>query len=141
MSQFLEFARNHPLLIGGFLVALVLLVISEIARHMRGYQEIGPSLAVQRINRQDNVVVDISSAADFNKGHILAARHLPMSQLSGGGPEIEKLAAKAVLVVCKNGQTAHQAAARLVKMGCKDVAVLKGGMSQWQADNFPLSKS
>jgi len=141
MSQFIEFAGNHPLLVGGFLVAVVLLIISEVARHFRGYQEIGPALAVGRINREDHVVVDISSAADFNKGHILGAKHLPMSQITGGGPEVDKLVEKAVLVVCKNGQTAHQAAARLVKKGGKDVAVLKGGMVQWQADNYPLSKS
>ena len=34
---------------------------------------------------------------------------------------------------------AHQAAARLVKMGAEDVAVLKGGLTQWVADQYPFA--
>jgi len=36
--------------------------------------------------------------------------------------------------------TAHQAAAKLVKSGAVEVAVLKGGTNQWMSDSYPLAK-
>jgi rhodanese-related sulfurtransferase len=41
--------------------------------------------------------------------------------------------------VCKSGQSAVPAAVGLLKMGVRDVAVLKGGMSQWRSDQFPVT--
>ncbi len=60
------------------------------------------------------------------------------SDLNQDDKDIEELVKSPVLVVCKNGQTAHQAAAKLVKLGAKDVAVLKGGILQWKSDQYPL---
>lgn len=140
MQQLLEFAGNHGMLFAGFAAVTLLLVWTEISRHTRGYAELTPALAVQKINQGDTSIVDISSAADFSKGHLSGSTHVALSRFSKNDPEIDKLKAKPVLVVCKNGVTAHQAATRLVKMGAEDVAVLKGGLTQWVADQYPLAQ-
>jgi rhodanese-related sulfurtransferase len=44
-----------------------------------------------------------------------------------------------LLVVCNSGQAAIAAAGSLKKMGADQVAVLKGGMSQWRGDQFPVT--
>jgi rhodanese-related sulfurtransferase len=44
------------------------------------------------------------------------------------------------LLTCKNGQAAPSAASVLVKLGAAKVAVLKGGMLAWVADNYPVTK-
>jgi rhodanese-related sulfurtransferase len=44
-----------------------------------------------------------------------------------------------LLVVCKSGPTAVAAANNLRKIGASDVAVLKGGMTQWRSDQFPVT--
>jgi len=67
------------------------------------------------------------------------AKHVALSRFKSEDKDIEALAKGPVLVVCKNGQTAHQAAAQLVKLGAKDVSVLKGGILQWKADSYPLA--
>lgn len=139
MQQLIEFAGNNAGLFAGFTAVVLLLIWTEISRRTRGYQELTPALAVQRINHNNATVVDISSAGDFAKGHISGAKHMLMSKFNQQTPEVEALASGPVLVVCKNGQTAHQAAAKLVKLGAKDVAVLKGGIAQWKADQYPLA--
>jgi rhodanese-related sulfurtransferase len=106
---------------------------------VQGLTELTPAMAVPWINREDAVVIDISPVADFNKGHIVNARNLQASRLATPDAEIEKLKDKKLLVVCKSGQTAVAAAASLRKMGATDVAVLKGGMTQWRADQFPVT--
>ena len=140
MGQLIEFAGNHGMLVAGFAAVVLLLIWTEIGRHTRGYTELTPLLAVQKINQGNTSVVDISTAADFSKGHLAGAKHIALSRFSDTDPEIAKIKSGPVLVVCKNGQTAHTAAAKLVKLGATDVAVLKGGTTQWVADQYPLSR-
>ena len=127
-------------MVAGFAAVVLLLVWTEISRFTRAYTELTPQLAVQKINQGNISIVDISSAADFSKGHLSGAKHIALSRFSETDPEIAKVKSGPVLVVCKNGQTAHTAAAKLVKLGATDVAVLKGGTTQWVADQYPLSK-
>lgn len=141
MDRVLEFASNHPLLAGGFVVVIILIIFAEIARRFQGYSEVSTAHAVQLINRHDARVVDVSAIADFNKGHIADARNIPVSKLEAAINELGKHADKPILVVCKNGQAAPAAAARLVKNGLKQVSVIKGGMVQWTADNYPVTRN
>jgi rhodanese-related sulfurtransferase len=140
VGQLVEFAGNHGMLVAGFAAIILLLIWTEISRRTRGYKELTPQQAVQKINKGDTAIVDISSAADFAKGHLSGSRHIALSRFNEADPEVTKLKSGPVLVVCKNGQTAHMAAAKLVKLGVADVAVLKGGTSQWVADQYPLAR-
>lgn len=139
MEQAIEFVGNHPLLAGGFFAVLALLIWTEIARRLQGLEELTPSQAVAWINDPAAAVVDISSAADFNRGHIINARNLPLSRIVQADAEVRKLLERKVLVVCKTGQSAAQAAAALKKLGVRDVAVLKGGMARWISDQYPVT--
>lgn len=139
MEQVIEFAGNHPLLAGGFAAVLGLLIYTEVMRKLQGLKELSPAQAVPWINDPDAVVIDISPVADFNKGHIVDALNIQASRLADPDVEIQKLKDKKLLMVCKSGQSAVPAAVSLLKMGAKDVAVLKGGMSQWRSDQFPVT--
>jgi rhodanese-related sulfurtransferase len=139
MELVFEFARNNLLLVGAFVAFLGLLFWTEVARKVQGLKELSPALAVPWINDPNAVVIDISPVADFNKGHIVNARHYQASHLAKPDAEIQKLKDKKLLVVCKTGQTAMGAAASLRKMGASEVAVLKGGMAQWRSDQFPVT--
>ena len=139
-QQLTEFVGNHPYLTGGFAAVLLFWLYTEFKRKFQGFQELTPAQAVLMINRDDAVVVDVSPRSDFDKGHIAEALHFSPSQLDGSDPKLEKLRGKPVLVVCKSGQTAIPAAARLVKQGAGPGAVLKGGMAQWVSDQFPVTR-
>ena len=140
MGQLIEFAGNHAMLVAGFAGIILLLIWTEISKHTRGYAELTPQQAVQKINQGKTSIVDISAAADFSKGHLAGAKHIALSRFNETDPEIAKITSDPILVVCKNGQTAHSAAAKLVKLGAADVAVLKGGTTQWVADQYPLAR-
>lgn len=139
MEQVIEFAGNNLLIVGGFVAVLGLLVWTEVMRKVQGLNELTPAEAVPWINDPNAVIVDISSVADFNKGHIVSARNLQPSRLSNPDDEVKKLKDNKLLIVCNSGQSAIAAAASLRKMGASEVAVLKGGMSQWRGDQFPVT--
>jgi len=140
MEQFIEFVTNHPMLSGGFVAVLGLLIWSEVTRKVRGVTELSPVQAVAWINDPKAVIVDVSAAADYNKGHIVNARNFALSRTENPDAELLKLKDSKVLVVCKNGQTAIPAAASLKKAGIVDIAVLKGGMTQWLSDQYPVTR-
>ena len=139
MEQLIEFAGNHAMLVAAFVAVVLVLLWTEISRRNRGYVELTTAQAVQKINQGGVSIVDISNSADFARGHLSGSTHIAMSRFNKPDPELEKMKDGPILVVCKNGQTAHQAAAKLVKLGAGDVAVLKGGATQWKADSYPLT--
>ena len=139
MDQVIEFATNNPLLVGGFVVVLGLLIWTEVMSRLRGVKELSPALAVSWINDPNAVVIDVSPVADFNRGHIVNARNFTASRLKDPDAEVLKLKDRKLLVVCKSGPTAVAAANDLRKIGATDVAVLKGGMNQWRSDQFPVT--
>jgi rhodanese-related sulfurtransferase len=139
MGQLVEFAVNHPLLVGGFAVVLGILVWTEVMGKVRGVKHLTPAQAVPWINDSNAVVIDVSPVADFNRGHIVNARNIPASRLADPDAEILKLKDHRLLVVCKTGPTAVTAANSLRKMGSSEVAVLKGGMAQWRSEQFPVT--
>lgn len=139
MEQVIEFTTNHPLLVGGFVAVFLMLVWTELKRRSQGFLELTPAQAVPWMNDGDAVIIDISPMADFNRGHIVNARHVLPSKLATPDTELQKLKDKKLLVVCRNGNTAIPAAANLRKMGAEQVAVLKGGMTAWRNDQFPVT--
>ena len=139
MDQLFEFAMNHPLLVGGFAAVLVLLVWTEVMRQVRGVTELSPVQAVRWMNDPDTVIVDVSPVADFNRGHIVNAKNVLPSRLASPDTELQKLKDKKVLVVCKSGHSATAAAQNFRKLGVSEVAVLKGGMTQWRSEQFPVT--
>lgn len=140
MEQLIEFISNHPLLFAGFVAVLGLLVWSELMRKVQGLTELSPAQAVAWMNDPRTVIVDVSPAADYNKGHIVNARNIALSRTKEPDAEVQKLKDSRLLLVCKSGQTAIQAAASLKKMGATEVAILKGGMAQWLSDQYPVTR-
>jgi rhodanese-related sulfurtransferase len=140
MEQLIEFAGKHALLSGGFVVVFLILIWTEFTRRTQGFIELTSSQAIPLINANDTIVIDVSTAGDFHRGHIVDARNILPSRIASPDAELEKLSGSNILVVCKNGQASPTAASALVKLGAAKVAVLKGGMNQWLADNYPVTK-
>ena len=46
--------------------------------------------ATQMINRQDALVIDVREDAEYVKGHIVGARHIPLGQLETRAKELQK---------------------------------------------------
>ena len=142
MTEFLhrlpEFIGNHVLLVMLFVAVIVVFVGSEVSRLFRGYRELTPGGLTQLINRDNPLLVDLSSSQDFEKGHIPGARHVPLSQFDPENKDLAKVKDLPVAVYCKSGTTSATAAARLVKAGFKRVFWLGGGLAAWQQADLPV---
>jgi rhodanese-related sulfurtransferase len=144
MDQFLVFLQKNPMnivLLGTVLVSGGMLLWPLIARLMRPGQEVGPTEAVQLINRRDAIVLDVRDAAEYKSGHITNARHVPESDLDSRAKELEKIKSRPIIVSCARGNRSANVAARLRKLGFNEVVSLRGGLAAWQTANMPLEKS
>ncbi|MGH8121537.1 MAG: rhodanese-like domain-containing protein [Rudaea sp.] len=134
-----EFFGNHMLLVVLFVVLLAVLVGNEVSRLFRGYRELTPSALTLLINRESPLLVDLSAAADFGKGHIPGARNVQISQFDPENKDLAKVKERPVAVYCRTGNTSAQAASRLVKAGFKQVFWLGGGLGAWREAGLPIA--
>ena len=99
------------------------------------------SNAVQLINREKAVVVDVSETEEFAAGHIGGARNVPLNQLEARLPDTVKNKALPVLLVCPTGARASRALAIAKKLGYEKAQVLGGGLKAWKEANLPVEKA
>jgi len=136
----LAFARNNPALSLAFAVLTLALIYTEISRLFVGYKSVNPAGLTALVNRDNALLVDVSASSDFEKGHIVGAKNVAMSQFDPENKVLAKVKDLPVIVACRNGTGSADAAKRLVKAGFKQVYWLDGGIAAWQQANLPLVK-
>lgn len=140
MSEILDFVQRHPMLVGAFVVTLGLVVWSEIQRLIRNFADITPQEAVQLINHDDALVIDVRESNELTGGKIAGAKHIPMSNFSKRVDELDKFKNRKALVYCRSGQRSIGACKQLKARGFEEVANLKGGIAAWESANLPVTK-
>jgi len=139
MTQFFEFVVNNWLLFLALVIVLTLLGVSMIRPKLLGFKEVKPNELVTLINHEDAIVLDVRNNDDFEKGHILNARHIPFGLLEERLHELDDVKASPLVVYCEAGQQSARAGAILQKQGFAAVYKLSGGLLAWKSANFPLS--
>ena len=97
--------------------------------------------AVQLINRERAVVVDVCETEEFAAGHVTGAKNIPLNELEKRLPEVVKNKALPVVLVCQSGGRAQRALATAKSLGYEKAVVLGGGLAAWKEANLPLEKA
>ena len=97
--------------------------------------------AVQLINRDRAVVIDVSETEEFAAGHVAGAKNLPLNQLEEKLPSAVKNKALPLILVCPTGARASRAVAMAKKLGYEQAQCLAGGLKSWKEANLPLEKA
>ncbi|SFD53466.1 Rhodanese-related sulfurtransferase [Lentibacillus persicus] len=74
-------------------------------------------------------LIDVREPNEFDKGHILGARNIPLTQMKQRLVELRK--DKPVYLYCQGGSRSARAAQLLHKNGYEDINQLKGGFKKW----------
>ncbi|HVL43582.1 MAG TPA: rhodanese-like domain-containing protein [Acidovorax sp.] len=135
----MDFVINNWMLLAVAFVSGALLLWPMVKGSAAG--GLSTSGAVQLINREKAVVVDVSETEEFAAGHIGGARNVPLNQLEARLPEVVKNKAVPVLLVCPNGMRANRALAVAKKLGYEKAQVLAGGLRAWKEANLPVEKA
>ncbi len=97
--------------------------------------------AVQLMNREKAVVIDICEPAEFAAGHVVGAKNIPLGQLEGKLANTVKNKALPVILVCQSGARSSRALGIAKKLGFENVQSLSGGLGAWRSANLPIEKA
>ena len=97
--------------------------------------------AVQLINREKAVVVDVCEASEFAAGHITGAKNVPLGELEAKLPAVVKNKTLPLILVCASGMRSGRAVAIAQKLGYTQAQSLGGGLKAWKEANLPTEKA
>jgi rhodanese-related sulfurtransferase len=102
---------------------------------------LSPNAAVQLINREKAVVIDVSEQEEFAAGHIGGAKNIPVNEIEAKLAGAVKNKALPLVLVCSTGARAKRVEAAAKKLGFANVQTMAGGLKAWKAANLPIEKS
>ena len=100
---------------------------------------IGTSEAVRLINREKGVLIDVCEPAEFDAGHAVGARNIPLATLEGS-KSLPSNKALPLVLLCATGARANRAAAVLKKAGYDKAIAVAGGLPAWREAGLPVDK-
>jgi rhodanese-related sulfurtransferase len=100
-----------------------------------------PAGAVQLINREKAVVVDVCEPAEFSAGHVGGAKNIPLADLENKLAATVKNKTVPLILVCQSGARSGRAVAIAKKLGYEQAQSMGGGMAAWKTANLPIEKA
>lgn len=97
--------------------------------------------AVQMINRERAVVVDVREPDEFATGHAAGSRNVPLNQLEEKLASTVKNKSLPLLLMCATGARAQRAVAIARKLGYEQAQAVAGGLKSWKEANLPVEKA
>lgn len=139
VNEIIPFIKNHLVLSLGWIALFCLIIYTTIKTKLSKIILVDNAQAIQMINKEDAVVVDLRSANRFKKGHVAGALNiLPVDINNGSIKSIEKFKQSPVILMDENGVSTNTIGENLYKQGFMQVFILKDGILGWDGDNLPL---
>jgi rhodanese-related sulfurtransferase len=113
---------------------------SFFGNRIRGIKEVDHMGAMQLLNHKSALVLDVREQSEYDSGHILSSKLVPLGKLGARLGELEKYRERPIIVVCRSGMRSASACALLGKQGFAQVYNLNGGVTAWQKASLPLER-
>jgi len=133
-----QFISSNILPISLAVISGIMLLWSFFGNRFRGVKEVDSAAALQLINHKSAIVLDVREPGEYETGHVLNSKLIPLGKLKERIGELEKFRDQSIVVVCKSGNRSGTACFILGKQGFSQAYNLAGGMQAWQKANLPL---
>lgn len=140
MERIPEFIGNHLFLVSLFVALLALLLWNLFGDALSGVAQLAPAEVTLLLNRENALLLDVRTAAEFGDGHILGAVNMPAAEIETRQKELERYRDRPVVACCANGTHSTRVVRALRLQGIGKVHCLKGGLAAWRAAGLPLTR-
>jgi rhodanese-related sulfurtransferase len=130
------FVQEQIFLVG----ALVLLIFAFYRKETSaGGAKLSTSQVVQAMNAETAILLDVRDSKDYDQGHVTNAINIPHDKVADSLKQLEKYREKQIVITDNIGQHAATVSRLLAKAGF-NVALMRGGMSEWKTEGLPVVK-
>ena len=142
-----EAATGGDGLIQKVMLGLALLAIVSFLPRLIGALRQGPMMDVMTLKEKmaDNAIllIDVREKYDFvgEQGHIKGAINIPLEDLPSRLNELSEYMEKPIAIICRTDRRSAKAAQLLTRNGYADVHVVKQGMTDWNAKDYPVEST
>lgn len=91
------------------------------------YETIDTNRALELINEEGTVIIDVRSNAEYLEGHVEGAVNIPLDTIN----EIDYDKDTTIILYCATGVRSLEAAKKLNEMGYTHIYNLDGGLINW----------
>ena len=137
--------ETQSLILNVIIVIAVITAIRYMPRLTAGVPFVEPSELKERLDAgQDTVVIDVRTEGEFtgNLGHVPGALNILAHDLAGKveamGEAAAELKDQPIYIMCRTENRAPRGARVLKKAGFTGVRIVKGGMSRWNREGYPV---
>lgn len=144
-------AGGEGLIQKGLLALALLAVVAFLPRFIRRFRRapdaagMATALDVKELKQrldggEDVFVLDVRSPEEYAGplGHIRGAKLIPLPELGQRLDEIRDRADRAVAVVCRTDRRSAQAIELLRRAGFNNLPLIRGGMTAWNKEGYPV---
>ena len=136
----MQFVSNNVFPIFIAVLSGIMLLWSLFGNRFRRVKEVNSASAMQLINHKNALILDVREQSEYDDGHILNSRWIPLGKLKERMGELEKYKDQPIVVVCRSGNRSGTACFLLGKRDFTQVYNLEGGVQAWKKANLPLEK-
>ncbi|CAM2915332.1 rhodanese-related sulfurtransferase [Legionella steigerwaltii] len=137
MEHLGQFIIHHWQLWLAFIVILFLVFINELVTQKKKAKELTPQTAVDLINNENAVVIDLRDKEAYAKGHIIDSVHAKSEDFEQ--QKMNKYKNKPIILIAARAFDAQAIANKIRAQGFQP-HVLGGGIAAWQNAELPLVK-
>lgn len=98
------------------------------------------TIDVAEVKAEECELVDVRTPAEYRAVHAEGARNAPLAGLDPAAVWSQRSPGRKLVLVCKSGQRATEAARRFEAAGLTGVAVMTGGTDAWVKAGRPVVK-
>ena len=129
------------------LLALALLAAVAFLPRLIGRLRQGPVIEVGALKQQLDgeaapLVLDVRTDEEYRGelGHIHGALNIPLPELAQRLAELGEDPERPIALVCRTDVRSHKAALLLARHGFAELQVVRGGMTAWNEQHFPVER-
>ena len=93
-------------------------------------------ISPENVRKSDLAIIDVREYPEYASGAIEGSRLVPLSAVQREAAQWKK--DDPVLLVCRSGKRAAQAASNLEHLGFQNINMLHGGFEAWKAAGLPI---
>ena len=138
MNQFFEFILENYLLSALWIFILILIIFSILKEKMRKDLIESPR-AVELINKEEAIPLDVRTKEEFERGHITGSLNISIADIKQKlFKGLEKDKKRPIIIISANGMSSSEIQKLLIANNFENTFILKDGINSWKNSNLPL---